>query len=152
MEERYAVLRSSVLAILVCSMATASVNAQTELQGANAVFEFLTESMKKAEASDKEAGAQQEGSMKEQIKLLQKKWDVYFDKRSDLSAEASVTDWLEIFDIYTATSQNAKRMDWSVWKREPGKTYTVMGDLPDTSAWPQWLDDFFYSIYVKYAW
>ncbi|NOY00732.1 MAG: tetratricopeptide repeat protein [Verrucomicrobia bacterium] len=33
-------------------------------------------------------------------------------------------------------------MDWAVWKRAPGKTYGVLGDLPDTKAWPQWLTAF----------
>ncbi|NOY00731.1 MAG: hypothetical protein GXP30_13530 [Verrucomicrobia bacterium] len=113
MVERHVIRGKSIVVASLCLLGILPLKAQDKIQGASAVFELLKGSLEKAESPDKENAAQQEGSMKEKIQLLQKKWDIYTDKRKELSAEASVAEWLDIYDLYTEASLKAKRMDWT---------------------------------------
>ncbi|MCF6313697.1 MAG: tetratricopeptide repeat protein [Verrucomicrobiales bacterium] len=132
------VVLGAVLAAFVL-LAELGLQAQQDLRGAEKVIAEVVKVLEKPEKHKGEKEHEEAGSMKEKIKTLQETWNAYFDKRIDLAEQASVSEWLLVFDLYTEASLKAKRMDWSVWKREPGRRYAILGEVPDSAAWESWL-------------
>ena len=126
--------------LFICVVLVPAIRAQEKLKGADEAILTLNTILEKAEKPPGGKESAKKGAMKEKIRLLKQKWDAFLDNREELSPEASATQWLEIFDLYTDTSLNAKRMDWVVWKAKAGRSYHLLGEVPSTEVWDQWLN------------